>query len=141
MNRIPLGYFHRNSQGDVLSCITNDVDTLELSLSQTFTQLLTSFATVAGVTAMMLMISWQLILIALVMMPVSLLLVIGLVRVSQKHFYDQQQFLGRLNGQVEEIYGGHVVMKAFISEQKALEQFDAVNVQLASSSKLISVGY
>jgi len=135
INRMPLGYFHRNSQGDVLSRITNDVDTMEQALSQSITQLLTSLATVIGVTAMMLTISWQLTLIALVMVPVSMFLVIALVRVSQKHFRNQQKFLGLVNGQVEETYGGFLVMKAFNGEQKALKRFDAENGKLADSAK------
>ncbi|WP_349256546.1 ABC transporter ATP-binding protein [Paenibacillus sp.] len=135
IHRMPLGYFHRNSQGDVLSRVTNDVDTMEQALSQSITQLLTSLATVIGVTAMMLTISWQLTLIALVMVPVSMFLVIALVRVSQKHFRNQQKFLGLVNGQVEETYGGFLVMKAFNGERKALERFDAENEKLADSAK------
>ncbi|PZD95031.1 ABC transporter ATP-binding protein [Paenibacillus sambharensis] len=135
INRMPLGYFHRNSQGDVLSRITNDIDTVEQSLSQSITQLLTSAATLIGVIVMMLTISWQMTLIAIVMVPVSLVLVATLVKLSQKHFVSQQQYLGRVNGQVEEIYGGHVVMKAFNGEQKALEAFDTDNEKLAASAK------
>jgi ATP-binding cassette subfamily B multidrug efflux pump len=134
INRMPLGYFHRNSQGDVLSRITNDVDMMEQSLSQTITQLLTSLATVIGVVAMMLTISWQLTLISIVMVPVSLLFVVGLVRVSQRHFGSQQQYLGSINGQVEEMYGGHIVMKAFNGERKALERFESENGKLAASA-------
>ncbi|WP_309123130.1 ABC transporter ATP-binding protein [Paenibacillus sp.] len=135
LNRMPLGYFHRNSQGDVLSRITNDVDTMEQTLSQSITQLLSSLAMVVGVLAMMLTISWQLTLIAVVMVPVSLFFVIALVGVSQKHFRNQQQYLGKVNGQVEEIYGGHIVMKAFNGEKKALALFDAENEKLAESAK------
>lgn len=135
INRMPLSYFHRNSQGDVLSRITNDVDMLEQSLSQTITQLLSSLMTVIGVIIMMLTISWQLTLIAIVMVPVSLVCVIALVKVSQKHFRNQQKYLGAVNGQVEEIYGGHQVMKAFNGERKALERFDAENEKLAASAQ------
>jgi len=135
IHRMPLGYFHRNSQGDVLSRVTNDVDTMEQALSQSITQLLTSLATVIGVTAMMLTISWQLTLIALVMVPVSMFLVIALVRVSQKHFRNQQKFLGLVNGQVEETYGGFLVLKAFNGERKALGRFDAENEKLADSAQ------
>jgi len=135
INRVPIRYFNQNSQGDMLSRITNDVDTMEQSLSQTITQLLTSLTTVIGVTIMMLTISWQLTLIAVVMVPVSLLLVIRIVRMSQKHFRNQQQYLGSVNGQVEEIYGGHLVMKVFNGEKKALEQFDEENGKLAASAR------
>lgn len=135
MNRMSIGYFHRNSQGDILSRITNDVDTMEQSLSQSITQLLTSIATVIGVTAMMLTISWQLALIAIIMVPVSMLFIIALVKVSQKHFRNQQQFLGRVNGLVEETYSGHIVMKAFNGEKKALNQFDNENEKLGESAR------
>mgnify|MGYP001240468088 CR=1 FL=1 len=135
INRLPLGYFHRNSQGDVLSRITNDVDTMEQSLSQSITQLISSLATVIGVVAMMLTISWQLTAIAVVMVPTSLLFVLALVKMSQKHFRNQQIHLGRINGQVEEIYGGHLVMKAFNGEEKALTEFDAENIKLAVSAR------
>ena len=135
LNRMPLGYFHRNSQGDVLSRITNDVDTMEQSLSQSITQLLSSLAMVVGVLAMMLTISWQMTLIAVVIVPVSMFFVIALVGASQKHFRNQQQFLGKVNGQVEEMYGGHIVMKAFGGERKALEAFDAENGRLAESAR------
>jgi ATP-binding cassette subfamily B multidrug efflux pump len=135
INRMPLGYFQQNSQGDVLSRITNDVDTMEQSLSQSITQLLSSLAMVIGVTVMMLTISWQLTLIAVVIVPVSMFFVVALVRVSQKHFQNQQKYLGLVNGRVEEMYGGHVVMKAFNGEMKALEQFDAENKKLASSTR------
>lgn len=135
INRMPLGYFHKNSQGDTLSRITNDVDALEQSLSQSVTQLLMSLATILGVLAMMLTISWQMTLIAVVTVPVSMAIVIVLVKFSQKHFVRQQQFLGSVNGHVEEMYGGHVVMKAFNGEKQALEQFDSENVQLAASAR------
>jgi len=135
INRMPLGYFHRNSQGDVLSRITNDVDMMEQSLSQSITQMLTSMAMVIGVMVMMLTISWQLTLIAIVMVPVSLFLIIAMVRVSQKYYRNQQSYLGRVNGHVEEMYGGHVVMKAFNGEKRALEQFEAENIKLAESAR------
>lgn len=135
INRMPLGYFQQNSQGDVLSRITNDVDTMEQSLSQSITQLLSSLAMVIGVIVMMLTISWQLTLIAVVIVPVSMFFVVALVRVSQKHFQNQQKYLGLVNGRVEEMYSGHIVMKAFNGEMKALEQFDAENEKLASSAR------
>lgn len=135
INRIPLNYYHRKKQGDILSRITNDVDMMEQSLSQSVTQLITSLASLIGVVVMMFTISWQLTAIALIMVPVSLLLVKRMVKVSQKHFRNQQHYLGRMNGQVEEMYGGHLVMKAFKGEKKALVAFDADNKVLAASAR------
>ena len=133
LNRLPLSYFHKVSQGDVLSRITNDVDTLTSSLNQSVTQLITSGCTLVGVLAMMLSISWQLTLVALCVIPVSLVFVTALVKVSQRHFKDQQRYLGSVNGQVEEMYGGHMVVKAFGREKKALEDFDRENEKLCSA--------
>ena len=130
LNRLPLSYFHRVSQGDVLSRITNDVDTLTSSLNQSVTQLITSGCTLLGVLVMMLSISWQLTLVALCVIPVSLVFVTILVKLSQRHFKDQQRYLGTVNGQVEEMYGGHMVVKAFGREEKALEEFDQENQKL-----------
>lgn len=135
INRLPLKYFQKNSQGDVLSRITNDVDTLEQSLSQSITQLLTSVASIVGVLIMMLSISWKLTLIALGMIPVSIILIIGVVKLSQKHFGNQQKYLGRVNGQVEEMYGGHVVIKAFNGESQAIRNFEAENEKLAVNAR------
>jgi len=135
INRMPLGYFHGASQGDVLSRITNDVDTVESSLSSSITQIVSSIATVLGVLVMMLTISWKLTLITLLVLPLSLMLVMGVVKKSQKHFVNQQLFLGRVNGRVEETYGGHQVVKAFCAEEKMLEQFDAENDELAKSAR------
>lgn len=138
MNKVhamPIGYFERNSQGDVLSRITNDVDTIEQTLSQSVTQLIASFVTVIGVVAMMFSISWRLAIIALIIVPVSMLLVTFLVKVSQKHFRSQQHLLGSVNGQVEEMYGGYLVMKVFNGERQALEAFDTDNEKLAASAR------
>ncbi len=133
INRLPLSYFHRVSQGDVLSRITNDVDTLTNSLNQSVTQLITSVCTLVGVLIMMLSISWQLTLVALCIIPVSLVFVMVIVKFSQKHFKDQQNYLGSVNGQVEEMYGGHLIVKAFVREKETLEGFDAENQKLYSS--------
>ena len=130
INRLPLAYFHRTSQGDVLSRVTNDVDTVSNSLNRSITQLITSVCTLIGVLIMMLTISWQLTLVALCIIPVSLIFVTSIVKVSQKHFKGQQKYLGTVNGQVEEMYGGHVVTKAFNGEEKALENFDRENDKL-----------
>ena len=130
INKLPLSYFHRVSQGDVLSRITNDVDTLTNSLNQSITQLITSVCTLVGVLIMMLSISWQLTLVALCIIPVSLAFVMVIVKFSQKHFKNQQKYLGTVNGQVEEMYGGHLVVKAFGREEKAVEAFERENEKL-----------
>lgn len=133
INRLPLSYFHKTSQGDVLSRITNDVDTLSNSLQQSITQLVTSVCSIVGVMIMMLTISWQLTLISLCIIPVSLVLVSLIVKFSQKYFKGQQKYLGTVNGQVEEMYGGHTVIKAFGRERQALEDFDKENEKLYES--------
>ncbi len=130
INRLPLSYFHHTSQGDVLSRITNDVDTLSSSLSQSVTQLVTSACTMIGVLIMMLSISWQLTLVALCMVPLSLAFTLGVVKASQRHFRGQQEYLGAVNGRVEEMYGGHTVVKAFNREKQALGAFDKENGKL-----------
>ena len=134
INRLPLSYFNRTSHGEVLSRITNDVDTLNMSLSQSITQIITSSATLVGVLIMMLSISPLLTLVALGILPISLGLVMGVVRKSQQHFVGQQKYLGAVNGHVEEMYGGHVVVKAFNGEERALAGFDAQNDQLYESA-------
>ena len=130
INKLPLSYFHRVSQGDVLSRITNDVDTLTNSLNQSITQLITSVCTLVGVLIMMLSISWQLTLVALCIIPVSLAFVMVIVKFSPKHFKNQQKYLGTVNGQVEEMYGGHLIVKAFGREEKAVEAFERENEKL-----------
>ena len=130
INKLPLSYFHRVSQGDVLSRITNDVDTLTNSLNQSVTQMITSVCTLIGVLIMMLTISWQLTLVALCIVPVSLVFVMVIVKFSQKHFKAQQYYLGSVNGQVEEMYGGHLVVKAFGREKETVAAFDAENQKL-----------
>ncbi len=130
INRLPLSYFHRTSQGDVLSRITNDVDSLSNSLNGSVTQVITSVCTLIGVLIMMLTISWQLTLVALGMIPVSLVFVTVLVKLSQKHFRGQQEYLGTVNGQVEEMYGGHLVVKAFGREKETVAAFDEENEKL-----------
>ena len=134
INRLPLSYFHSTSHGEVLSRITNDVDTLSQSLNQSITQLISSAATLIGVLIMMLSISWQLTLVALAILPVTLILVMLVVKASQKHFKGQQVYLGTVNGHVEEMYGGHIVVKAYNGEQRALEEFDKENDKLYNAS-------
>ena len=130
---MPFGYFDRTSTGDVLSRITNDVDTLGQSLNQGVTQAITSTVTVVGVLVMMLSINPVMTLIALVMVPVSVLLVMVVVKRSQKYFYAQQAALGAINGQVEETFSGHAVVRAFGQEGAATAAFDATNRRLYES--------
>jgi ATP-binding cassette, subfamily B, multidrug efflux pump len=141
LDRLPLGYFDAITHGELLSRITNDVDVINQTLSQSLMQLIASAATVAGVIAMMFSISWMLTLVALIIMPVSLLFVTALVKKSQKIFKEQQACLGQVNGHVEETYGGHLVIKAFNAEKRSIEAFEAYNAKLygtAWSSQFIS---
>ena len=133
INRMPLGYFEKNPVGDVLSRITNDVDTLGQGLSQVATQLVTSVATVVGVTVMMLSISWKLTLVVMLTLPLSALVVGLVVGRSQRHFRAQQANLGALDGQIEETFAGHTVVRAFRREGAALEEFRVTNEALAES--------
>ena len=134
INRLPLAYFEKRTVGEVLSRITNDVDTLGQSLNQSITQLITSVTTMIGVLIMMLSISPRMTLIALLILPVSLALVLLVVRFSQKYFKAQQATLGVVNGQVEEIYSGHNVVKAFNREAVVLNDFNAANDKLYESA-------
>ena len=134
ISRMPMGYFERTSTGDVLSRITNDVDTLGQSLNQGLTQLVTSSVTVVGVVVMMLTINVPMTLIALLVIPLSLLLVKAVVSRSQRYFRAQQKNLGAINGQVEEAFSGHTVVRAFGKEDEALEQFRATNDVLYESA-------
>lgn len=135
INRIPLGFFHSQSQGDVLSRITNDVDTLENALTQCITQIATSVTTLIGVLAMMLITSPLMTLIIIITVPVSMVIVRNVVKLSQPHFRKQQKFLGAVNGHIEEMYGGHLVLKAFNGEKRAIEEFDELNEQLAENAR------
>ncbi len=134
IDRLPLAYFEKRTVGEVLSRITNDVDTLGQSLNQSITQLITSITTMIGVLIMMLSISPRMTLIALLILPVSLALVLLVVKFSQKYFKAQQATLGVVNGQVEEIYSGHNVVKAFNREAVVLNDFNAANDKLYESA-------
>ena len=127
MNRMPLKYFDRTTHGEVLSRITNDVDTVNQTLSQSMTQIITSLVTVIGVLVMMFSISWLMTLVALIIIPLSMITVMLIVRQSQKYFKRQQDYLGHVNGHVEEMYGGHIVMKAFNGEEESIKKFDESN--------------
>lgn len=134
INRMPLKYFDGTSQGEVLSRLTNDVDTVNQTLSQSLTQIITSVITVIGVLIMMFSINWVMTLVALLILPLSMMVVALIVRQSQKHFKRQQDYLGHVNGHVEEMYGGHVVMKAFNGEEKSIQVFDGFNDTLYDSA-------
>ena len=134
INRMPLKYFDKTSQGEVLSRITNDVDTVNQTLSQSLSQIITSVVTVIGVLAMMISINWMMTLAALVVIPLSGVVVGVIVKQSQKYFKQQQDYLGHVNGHVEEMYGGHIVMKAFNGEKKSVETFDIYNDTLYDSA-------
>jgi len=134
INRMPLRYFDGTTQGEVLSRITNDVDTVNQTLSQSLTQIITSVVTVIGVLVMMFSISWLMTLVALTIIPLSMVIVALIVKQSQKHFKRQQDYLGHVNGHVEEMYGGHIVMKAFNGEEKSIQIFDKFNDTLYDSA-------
>jgi ATP-binding cassette subfamily B multidrug efflux pump len=127
INRMPFRYFDSTSQGEVLSRITNDVDTVSQTLNQSLSQIITSVVTVIGVLVMMLTISWQMTLVALLVIPLSSGVILIIVRQSQKYFMQQQDYLGHVNGHVEEMFGGHLVMKAFNGEAESVERFDGLN--------------
>ena len=134
INRMPMKYFESRTYGEVLSRITNDVDTLGMGLNQSVTQIITSTATIIGVLVMMLSISPLMTLIALVVLPVSGLCVSLVVKKSQKHFITQQEYLGHINGQVEESYGGQLVIKAYNKEDEMIAQFNRTNDVLYTSA-------
>jgi ATP-binding cassette, subfamily B, multidrug efflux pump len=134
INRIPLKYFDGTNHGEVLSRVTNDVDTISQSLNQSLTQIITSVTTVLGVLVMMLTISWQMTLVALIMVPISFIIITVIINLSQGYFKRQQDYLGHVSGHVEEMYGGHVVMKAFNGEEKSVGQFDQINNTLYDSA-------
>lgn len=134
INKLPLSFFDKVSQGEILSRVTNDVDLLNNSLSQSITQIISSATTMLGVLIMMLSLSWKMTLVALGMLPLSLLLVLSVVKRSQKHFRKQQEYLGHVNGHIEEMYGGHVVMKVFNGEEKSVKEFEKYNSQLYDSA-------
>jgi ATP-binding cassette, subfamily B, multidrug efflux pump len=134
INRMPFKYFDNTTQGEVLSRITNDVDTVNQTLSQSLSQIITSVVSVVGVLVMMLTISWKMTLVALTIIPISAGVVMLIVRQSQKYFAQQQEYLGHVNGHVEEMFGGHLVMKAFNGEADSVEKFEGFNNTLYSSA-------
>ena len=134
IDRLPLNYFDKQTHGEVLSRVTNDVDTVSQSLNQAVQQVLTSLITIIGILYMMLRISWQMTLMAIVVIPVSGILAALIVRKSQKFFLAQQTTLGKVNGHIEEMYGGHLVMKAFNGEERSINTFNRLNDSLYESA-------
>ena len=134
INKLPMNYFDKRTNGEVLSIITNDIDTLSMNLNQSITQIVTAICTIIGILIMMFSISWQMTLISLVILPVASIVVRLIVGRSQKYFSRQQEYLGHVNGQVEEIYGGLTVVKAFNAEDKVTNTFDKANDELYHSA-------
>ena len=133
INKLPMKYFDKRTNGEVLSIISNDIDTLSQNLNQCITQIITSICTLIGILIMMLSISWQMTIASLIILPVAALLVKKIVSKSQKYFKNQQDYLGHVNGQVEEIYGGHIIVKAFNSEKTVISEFEKANQELYRS--------
>ena len=133
INKLPMKYFDKRTNGEVLSIISNDIDTLSQNLNQCITQIITSICTLIGILIMMLSISWQMTIASLIILPVAALLVKKIVSKSQKYFKNQQDYLGHVNGQVGEIYGGHTIVKAFNSEKTVISEFEKANQELYSS--------
>ena len=134
INKLPMKYFDKRTHGEVLSVITNDVDTLSMNLNQSITQIITSICTLVGILGMMLSISWQMTLISLIILPVSAFIVKNIVGKSQKYFKAQQDYLGHVNGQVEEVYGGLNIVKVFNAEGKVTTDFEEANNKLYHSA-------
>jgi len=134
INRMPLRYFDGTNHGEILSRVTNDVDTVSQTLNQSLTQIITSITTLIGVLVMMFSISWLMTLVALLIVPLSLVIINFVIGKSQKYFKQQQDYLGHINGHVEEMYGGHVVVKAFNGEARSIAKFDQINNTLYSSA-------
>ena len=134
INRLPLNYYDKQTHGEVLSRITNDVDTMSQSLTQSIQMIFTSLITIIGILYMMITISWQMTLMALVIVPFSAVAAISVVKNGQKYFIQQQETLGEVNGHIEEMYGGHIVMKAFNGEERSISTFNKMNEELYTSA-------
>jgi ATP-binding cassette subfamily B multidrug efflux pump len=134
INRIPLKYFDTRPYGDILSRVTNDIDLISTSLNQSMIQVITSITMVVGILIMMLTISIDMTMIALVTLPITFLLVRTIIKYSQKYFKEQQALLGKLNGHIEEMYSGHIIVKAFNREEHAINQFNKINNELYTTA-------
>lgn len=133
INRMPLRYFDSKTHGEILSHITNDVTTVSQTLNQSLTQIVTSITMIIGFLVMMFSISWQMTLVALTVLPLSMIVVMAIIKRSQQHFKRQQDFLGEINGHIEEMYGGHNVMKVFNGEKRSIAEFERINHKLYDS--------
>lgn len=134
VNRLPIAYFDKKTNGETLSLVTNDVDTLSQNMDQSVTQLITSIITVIGILIMMLSIDKLMTLIALGIIPISLILIGTIVKLSQKHFKNQQKYLADVNGTIEEMYSGHIIISSFNAEEKMLKKFNKQNEKLYESA-------
>ena len=134
INRLPLNYYDKQTHGEVLSRITNDVDTMSQSLTQSIQMIFTSLITIIGILYMMITISWQMTLMAVVIVPLSAIVAMSVVKNGQKYFIQQQKTLGEVNGHIEEMYGGHIVMKAFNGEERSISTFNKINEELYTSA-------
>ncbi|MGI6621834.1 MAG: ABC transporter ATP-binding protein [Clostridiaceae bacterium] len=134
INKIPLKYFDKNTHGEVLSRVTNDVDTVSHTLNQSLPQIVSSVTLIIGILFMMFSINWVMTLASLLILPFSTIFIAFVVKKSQKHFKAQQEYLGHLNGHVEEMYGGHIIMKAFNGEERSIRKFEELNDTLYSSA-------
>mgnify|MGYP001060660351 CR=1 FL=1 len=134
VNKLPLKYFDDVPYGDVLSRITNDVDTVSQTLNQSMSQIITSVTTLVGVFIMMLTISWQMTMAAVLILPISMLIVMTIIKRSQKFFEVHQETLGSVNGHIEEVYGGHNIVKAFNAEEEVVAEFNQINGELYASA-------
>jgi len=134
INKLPLSYFDKNSYGDVLSRVTNDIDIVASTLERTLSSIVTAVVMIIGIPIIMLTINWQLTLISLLQIPLSLTIVIIVVKNNQKHFIRQQKYLGEINGYIEEQYSAHNVIKAFNGEEKAQEEFEKINKKLQKTA-------
>ena len=134
INKLPLNYYDKKTNGEVLSRVTNDIDAISQNLNQILSQMITSATTLIGVLIMMLSISVTMTLVSLIVIPLSLVMIMLVVKKSQKHFRAQQEYLGHTNGHIEEMYSGHNIMKAFNGEEKAIEEFDKLSDTLYNSA-------
>lgn len=133
INTLPMKYFDKKTNGEILSVITNDIDTLEMGMNQSITQIITSICTIVGILIMMFSISWQMTIISLLILPISAIMLRFIVSKSQKYFARQQEYLAYVNGQVEEVYGGHNIIKVFGRERAVVEEFQSKNNELYKS--------
>ncbi len=133
INKLPMKYFDKRTNGEVLSIITNDVDTLSTGLNQSITQIITSICTIIGILIMMFLISWEMTIVSLLILPISAVILKKVIGKSQKYFVEQQEYLAHVNGQVEEVYSGHNIVKVFAREEEAIKEFEKENKELYKS--------